>query len=72
MTLNTQRERLRRSLDAARGFGVANSSDDLGREWADAAADDESEVEDLAFQWRKARTASRIASRIANRPAQGD
>ncbi len=62
--LNEPRALLRRAFYAAKAVGLASSDAEIGREWADAVADDWSEVEELLFSWNKERTQSRLSARL--------
>jgi hypothetical protein len=61
--LNGPRVELRRAFHLAKGADLASSDGEIDREWADAVADDSAGVDELLFQWNKARTLARIAAR---------
>ena len=63
MVLNEGRVELRRAFALAKAVGLASSDGDIDREWADAMAEDWSAVEELLFQWNKARVSARIEAR---------
>lgn len=64
LVLNLDRVGFRRAVDTARGFYAANTTNPLSRAWADAIADDESEVDEILFKINSARHLMRVKSKL--------
>ncbi len=62
--LHGERAQFRRSVEVARGIGAALSDAPLGREWFDAVAGDESQVDEMMYQTNADRRLAAIKAKL--------
>lgn len=66
LVLNAPRQELRRAAALARALFVANSTDSLSRDWADAVSDvsDPAVIDEILFQANAARHEAKVKAKI--------